>query len=226
MTRDLDWAEKVFGYRFQDKSLLEAALTHRSAGHRHNERLEFLGDSLLNFVIAEQLYRRVGQATEGDLSRLRASLVKGGTLAALARSAGIGDQLRLGSGELKSGGFRRESILADALEALIGAILLDGGVRPASEAIRRIFSERLENLPAASELKDPKTRLQELLQSRGLGLPVYTVQDVQGAAHNQRFQVCCQVVDLERECSGQGTSRRKAEQAAASNMLDELNTDE
>jgi len=222
---DLDWAEKVFGYRFQDSAFLEAALTHRSAGSRHNERLEFLGDALLNFVIADELYRRVAQATEGDLSRLRASLVKGGTLAALARSAGLGDQLKLGSGELKSGGFRRESILADALEALIGAMLLDGGVVPASEAIRRIFRERLENLPSAADLKDPKTRLQELLQARGLGLPVYTVQEVQGAAHNQRFQISCQVADLRRECTGHGTSRRKAEQAAASNMLEVLKSE-
>jgi len=219
---DLDWAEQVFGFRFTDPDLLQSALTHRSAGSRHNERLEFLGDALLNFVIAEELFRRAGESDEGDLSRLRASLVKGATLAALARDAQLGDRLKLGSGELKSGGYRRESILADALEALLGALLLDGGTAAASNAIRRLYRKRLENLPRPSELKDPKTRLQELLQARGLGLPEYTVEDVRGAAHNQRFTVRCRVAALQREVAGLGTSRRKAEQAAASGMLTSL----
>ena len=222
MISDLDWAEQVFGFRFTDPALLQSALTHRSAGSRHNERLEFLGDALLNFVIAEELFRRAGECDEGDLSRLRASLVKGATLAALAREAQLGDRLKLGSGELKSGGYRRESILADALEALLGALLLDAGADAAGAAIRRIYRRRLENLPRPAELKDPKTRLQELLQARGLGLPEYTVEDVQGAAHNQRFTVRCRVSALEREVAGLGTSRRKAEQVAASAMLASL----
>ena len=222
MTPDHNWVRNTLGYSFKDENLLASALTHRSAGSRHNERLEFLGDALLNFVIARELYQRVPRADEGDLSRLRASLVKGHSLAELARSISLGDQLKLGSGELKSGGYRRESILADALEAMLGAILLDGGTRAASEAILVLFAERLDNLPKADQLKDPKTRLQEWLQARNIAFPTYEVDDVQGAAHNQRFSVCCRVDSLGQVTTGRGTSRRKAEQVCAEEMLEKL----
>jgi ribonuclease-3 len=222
LTRDQDWVRSKLGYSFKDENLLASALTHRSAGSRHNERLEFLGDALINFVIALELYRRVPRADEGDLSRLRASLVKGGSLAELARSVSLGDQLKLGSGELKSGGYRRESILADALEAMFGAILLDGGTEAASKAILVLFDERLHNLPKPEHLKDSKTRLQEWLQARNIALPVYAVDEVQGAAHNQRFSVSCQVASLDQVTTGGGTSRRKAEQASAEKMLEIL----
>jgi ribonuclease-3 len=219
---DRDWVQRKLGYGFNDESLLGSSLTHRSAGSPHNERLEFLGDSLLNFVIARELFSRVARADEGDLSRLRASLVKGPCLAELAKAVGLGDRLKLGSGELKSGGYRRESILADALEALFGAILLDGGVQAASGVILTLYAQRLDNLPRADELKDPKTRLQEWLQSRNISLPVYEVDEIQGAAHNQRFSVSCRVEPLEQLTTGRGTSRRKAEQASAAKMLENL----
>jgi ribonuclease-3 len=219
---DHAWVRNTLGYSFKDEHLLASALTHRSAGSRHNERLEFLGDALINFVIAHELYLRAPRVDEGDLSRLRASLVKGGSLAELARSIGLGEQLKLGSGELKSGGYRRESILADALEAMFGAILLDGGAQAASEAVLALFAGRLDNLPKLDQLKDPKTRLQEWLQARNLALPTYEVDDVQGAAHNQRFSVSCRVQSLGQVTTGRGTSRRKAEQASAENMLEIL----
>lgn len=222
MISDLDWVQRKLGYQFTDESLLAAALTHRSAGSRHNERLEFLGDSLLNFVIARELFVRSSRANEGDLSRLRASLVKGTTLAELAKSLGLGDQLKLGSGELKSGGYRRESILADALEALFGAVLLDGGTEAASKMVLGLYAQRLDNLPDPEKLKDPKTRLQEWLQSRNISLPDYAVDDVQGEAHNQRFSVSCRVESLNLHTTGRGTSRRKAEQASATIMLEKL----
>lgn len=222
MITDAEWVRRTFGYRFRDEGLLAAALTHRSAGSRHNERLEYLGDALLNFVVARELFIRAADADEGDLSRLRASLVKGATLAELARTVGLGEQLKLGSGELKSGGFRRESILADALEALFGAILIDGGTEAGTTVILELYASRLQNLPRPDELKDPKTRLQEWLQSRNLSLPEYEVDEVHGAAHNRKFSVSCRVSSLESVSRGQGTSRRKAEQVAAANMLDQL----
>ncbi len=198
-------------------------MTHRSAGEPHNERLEFLGDAVLNCVVAQLVFREFGAATEGDLSRFRASLVSGEALAVVAQEVQLGDQLRLGSGELKSGGFRRKSILADTLEALFGAIYLDGGFDAAERVIERLFVPRLDRLPTAAELKDPKTRLQETLQGQGLPLPTYIVDAVTGEAHNQQFQVSCAVDALGLRTTASGASRRRAEQAAAQLLLDELN---
>jgi ribonuclease-3 len=210
------------GYRFQEPGLLQDALTHRSVGSRNNERLEFLGDAILSFVMAEILYRRAPRATEGELSRLRASLVRGSTLADIARSLELGEHLVLGSGELKSGGYRRESILADAFEAVLGAIYLDGGFDVCRQYILDLFGERLARLPSPESLKDPKTRLQEWLQSRGLALPDYEVVEVAGEDHDRRFTVCCRVRGLDPSLEGRGTSRRKAEQAAAAKVLARL----
>jgi ribonuclease-3 len=210
-------------YECKDDALLEAALTHRSAGGAHNERLEFLGDAVLNCVVAKLLFSEFGAANEGDLSRFRASLVSGEALAVIAQDLKLGDQLRLGSGELKSGGFRRKSILADALEALFGAIYLDGGFAAAERVIERLFVPRLGNLPTAAELKDPKTRLQEALQAQGLPLPIYSVDGITGEAHNQQFSVVCSVDALGLKTSATGPSRRRAEQAAAQLLLDQLN---
>jgi len=210
------------GYEFRDPSLLELALRHRSAGGRHNERLEFLGDSLLNFVIADELYARRPKASEGELSRYRASLVREGTLAELAAELNLGDYLILGSGELKSGGYRRASTLADAFEAVIGAVYLDGGFEPARALVLRLYRERLEHLPVHAGQKDPKTRLQEWLQGRQRSLPEYVVTDTIGQAHAQTFVVECRVEGLEKPTVGRGTSRRRAEQAAAEQALAQL----
>ena len=213
---------KSLGYRFEDPGLLDAAVTHRSAGSQNNERLEFLGDAVLGHVIAEWLYNAFPAASEGQLSRLRATLVKRETLAEIARGLELGDFLRLGSGELKSGGFRRDSILADALEAILGGILLDGGYDACRDCIYRLFSARFDRLSPVDELKDPKTRLQEYLQSRKLDLPIYEMKKVSGKAHLQRFVVECRVDALGEVVTGKGGSRRKAEQAAAHNMLEQL----
>lgn len=217
-----EWLRDALGYECRDAALLEAALTHRSAGGPHNERLEFLGDAVLDCVVARLVFREFGAADEGDLSRFRASLVSGEALARLAAEIGLGEHLRLGSGELKSGGFRRKSILADTLEALFGAIYLDGGFAAAEEVIERLFTPRMDRLPSAAELKDPKTRLQETLQARGLGLPSYSVQSISGVAHNQLFQVRCAADALGLEVVANGPSRRRAEQAAAQLLLNEL----
>lgn len=217
------WLKGALDYECKDAALLEAALTHRSAGGPHNERLEFLGDAVLNCVIAKLVFSEFGAANEGDLSRFRASLVSGEALAVIAQEMHLGDQLRLGSGELKSGGFRRKSILADTLEALFGAIYLDGGFAAAERVIERLFVPRLDRLPTAAELKDPKTRLQETLQAQGLPLPTYTVDAVTGEAHNQQFEVACAVDTLGLRTTAVGQSRRRAEQAAAQLLLDELN---
>lgn len=214
-----EWLLDALGYECRDPALLQAALTHRSAGGPHNERLEFLGDAVLNCVIAMLVFREFGAADEGDLSRFRSSLVSGEALAIVAAEIGLGDQLRLGSGELKSGGFRRKSILADTLEAVLGAIYLDGGFGAAEKAIERLFVPRLDRLPSAAELKDPKTRLQEALQAKGLPLPNYVVEAVSGEAHSQVFQVSCSVDVLGLKTSASGASRRRAEQAAAQLML-------
>ena len=179
----LAWVERAFGHAFSNPALCRAALTHRSAGGEHNERLEFLGDSVLNCSVARLLYDAHPDADEGALSRLRASLVSGETLAQIAGDLGMGEHLRLGSGELKSGGFRRASILADALEAMVGAIFLDSGFDAAAAAVKRIIGPRLEKLPAAETLKDAKTRLQEALQARGLALPVYSLVTADGEPH-------------------------------------------
>jgi len=217
-----EWLHDALGYECQDASLLEAALTHRSAGGSHNERLEFLGDAVLNCVAAVLVFREFAGADEGELSRFRASLVSGETLAAIAADIDLGSHVRLGSGELKSGGFRRKSILADALEALFGAIYLDGGYAAATTVVERLLATRLDKLPSAAELKDPKTRLQETLQARGLPLPVYAVESISGEAHNQLFSVYCVVDMLGLKTLGSGASRRRAEQAAAQLLLDEL----
>ena len=202
-------------YRFGDPGLLEQALTHRSCGSHHYERLEFLGDSLLNLVVSELLYRGRRHAPEGDLSRLRSRLVRDVTLAEIARELNLGDYLRLGQGEMRSGGFLRESILADAVEAVIGAVYLDGGFEAARRVVSDLVGERLHRLPDAEQLKDPKTRLQELLQGRGQELPEYSVLSESGADHAKRFLVQCALGDILPPVQAEAGSRRKAEQAAA-----------
>ena len=216
------WAEAHLHHRFEDPLLLELALTHRSASKHNNERLEFLGDSFLNFTIARRLYALRPDGNEGDLSRARASLVNQATLADLARDIGVDAQLVLGRGELRSGGAQRAAVLADALEALIGAVLLDGGHGPAERLIDELYAERFEQLPEAADLKDPKTRLQEWLQGRGLTLPAYTVDSVRGREHEQVFTVVCEVGERNARTIGRGRSRRLAEQEAAAAMLAEL----
>ncbi len=207
-------------YDFNSAELLNTALTHRSVGSRNNERLEFLGDSILSFVISTELYRRFPEADEGSLSRLRASLVKGDTLAKIARSLELGDYLNLGSGELKSGGFRRESILADALEAIFGAVYLDSDIDRVWSLIMHLYGDMIEaKTSSAGNLKDPKTRLQELLQGRHRPLPSYSVVSMEGEAHAQTFVVRCDVDGLAEQAVGSGASRRRAEQAAAEQAL-------
>lgn len=214
----------ALGYHFRDETLLAMALTHRSAGSHNNERLEFLGDSVLSLVITEALFHRCPELPEGDLSRLRASLVCGDSLAGIARSIGLGEYLRLGPGERKSGGYRRESILADAMEAVLGAVYLDGGHEAAIGVVHHLFRSRLDDMPEVSQLKDPKTRLQEWLQGRGQALPEYTLEDVQGSDHQQTFRVACRI-DTAGYWMGEGGTRRRAEQAAASEALKELAPD-
>ena len=207
------------GHAFADPALLQRALTHRSFSGDHNERLEFLGDSVLGLGVAHMLYQALGSGAEGDLSRLRAQLVRQDSLHRLALGLGLPPLLRLGEGEMRSGGQQRPSILADALEALIGAVYLDGGHAAADALVRRLF-EGVEISPAMSAAaKDAKTALQEWLQARKMALPAYEVQRVLGAAHRQTFDVACRVTELGLEVSGQGTSRRAAEQAAAQAML-------
>lgn len=211
------------GYQFRRKELLEQALTHRSFSRNlNNERLEFLGDSILNLVISNHIYLQFDDASEGDLSRIRASLVKQETLAEVARAIGLGDHIRLGGGELKSGGFRRASILSDALEALIAAIYLDSDYVRTESVILHLFRDLLQNVDADSNLKDAKTRLQEYLQARQEELPRYTVEQTSGKSHSQLFTVSCELVGLELQSSGKGSSRKKAEQQAAQNILDRL----
>ncbi|ATG72851.1 ribonuclease III [Zobellella denitrificans] len=220
--KKLNILQKKLGHDFGDETLLVRALTHRSAGSRHNERLEFLGDSILSMVIADALYHRFPKVNEGDMSRMRATLVREKTLAELAREFELGDYLILGPGELKSGGYRRESILADAVEALIGAIYLDTDIERIRELLLSWYDERLSDIQPGVDQKDPKTRLQEWLQAKRKPLPTYTVVDVIGEAHNQKFTVHCLVDGLPEPVVGVGTSRRKAEQAAAEQALDTL----
>lgn len=211
------------GYEFKDTELLMLALTHRSLnGSKNNERIEFLGDSILNFVIAAALYEKFEQAKEGKLSRLRAQLVKRETLAVVARKFKFGDCLMLGSGELKSGGYRRDSILSDALEAVIGAIYIDSGLDVCREIILSWFSDLLEDLSLDDHQKDSKTRLQEFLQSRRAPLPVYAIEKIEGEAHTQVFIVSCDVDGLGEVMVGRGSSRRQAEQLAAEQALTKL----
>lgn len=202
-------------YSFNDANLLDEALTHRSVGSRNNERLEFLGDGILNFVIADALFRQRPDLREGDLSRLRASLVNGNTLAEIARDLNLGDCIKLGAGELKSGGFRRSSILADAVESILGAVYCDSGFDACQTLILKLFEDKLANLPDIDSLKDPKTRLQELLQSRRLSIPIYDVLSVSGKAHAQVFTVRCSIDEIDCVTRAEGGSRRKAEQLAA-----------
>lgn len=213
---------KGLGYEFQRADLLRLALTHRSCGNPNNERLEFLGDGVLNMVVAEMLFRARPDVPEGDLSRLRARIVRERTLAEVARQLALGDHVLLGPGELKSGGFLRDSILADALEAIIGAVFLDGGFEAARRLIECLMSARIEALPDAEALKDPKTRLQELLQARGLRLPEYEVVDERGADHDRTFTVVCRVEVLAQPVEATSTSRRKAEQAAARLAIEKI----
>jgi ribonuclease-3 len=217
-----EWSEARLGYRFGDPALLDAALTHRSAGKQNYERLEFLGDAVLNFAVARLVFGAFPEADEGDLSRYRSALVSGRSLAAAAASLALGDQIRLGSGELKTGGFRRGSILADSLEAVFGAVYLDGGLDAALAVIERVLAAPVAALPEARELKDPKTRLQELLQGRGERLPSYAVEEVSGEPHEHWFVASCEVPDHGLRETGEGSSRRRAEQAAAQRTLDVL----
>src|SRR5665213_173784 len=226
MSEEIDWpvrwVRERLGYEIRDVALFSAALTHRSAARVHNERLEFLGDAVLNLSMAEHLFRANPQADEGDLSRLRAWLVSSPPLAEAAAQIGLGEVLRLGSGELKTGGFRRESILADALEALFGAIYLDAGLAEAQRVIFALFAARMANMPQTDALKDAKTRLQEHLQARGLPLPAYEVVRTEGEIHAQTFWVRCEVSTLGVGATGQGLSRRRAEQEAAAVVLREI----
>jgi ribonuclease-3 len=210
------------GYVFQQQELLLLALTHRSASSQHNERLEFLGDSILSFVIANSLYQRFPHIDEGDMSRMRATLVRGHTLAEMAREFDLGKCLRLGPGELKSGGSRRESILADTVEALIGGVFLDSDMQRVERLILDWYRIRLGKISPGDKQKDPKTRLQELLQGRHLPLPSYLLVQVRGEAHDQEFTIHCQVSGLNEPVMGIGSSRRKAEQAAAEQTLKTL----
>jgi ribonuclease-3 len=212
---DLERLQRALGYQFTSPQLLREALTHRSHGTPHNERLEFLGDGVLNCVVAAELYARFGRLREGELSRLRAHLVQQQSLYRVAQRLELGPQLRLGEGELKSGGYSRPSILADALEAVIGAIFLDGGFDAVRSTLRALFAEPLAELDPKSFGKDPKTRLQELLQSRRIAVPKYAVVGTRGAAHNQRFEVECLISELDVRTVGAGASRRAAEQEAA-----------
>lgn len=214
--------ERAIGYRFRDPGLLRQALTHRSHGSSHNERLEFLGDSLLNCSIAIALYERFGGLREGELSRLRANLVRQETLHRLADGVGLGDQLLLGEGELKSGGFRRPSILADALEAIFGAVFLDGGFGEAQAVIARFYQPLLADLDPSKAIKDAKTALQEWLQSRRHALPRYVLRTTRGEAHAQEFEVECRAEELGVAEVGTGSSRRAAEQEAAQRLLERL----
>lgn len=222
MSKAERWSERLLGYQFNDPSFLRAALTHRSVGSGHNERLEFLGDAFLNYVIGAELFRRLPRAVEGDLSRLRAKLVRGETLTEMASELGLGEHLYLGRGELKAGGFRRASILADAFEAVIGAVLLDGGHDACRDWLLGLFSKRLGALPPAAALKDAKTRLQEYLQARKLPLPDYRLEAATGEAHKREFEISCHVPALDLVTAGHGRSRRAAEQAAAQGMIEML----
>lgn len=215
----LDKLQKRLAYQFTDPALLKLALSHRSVDGPHNERLEFLGDAILSFIIAELLYVRFPKAEEGHLSRLRASLVKGETLAEIAHELSLGSYLRLGPGELKSGGARRASILADTLEAIIGAVYLDGDISRCRELVLSWYQERLQNLSLNDAVRDSKSCLQEYLQARALSLPNYEVIKTEGAEHCQTFFVKAEIDDLNLNAEGVGVSRKQAEQEAAKHLL-------
>lgn len=223
MTLSYQRLYKALHYQFKDEKLLKLALTHRSiSGNHNNERLEFLGDSILGMLVAEYLYQHFPQEKEGRLTRLRATLVKQDSLAEIARHLRLGDYLLLGAGELKSGGFRRDSILADTVEAILGAIFLDSGqIGQCRDCLIAWYDQRLQALTSETFLKDPKSRLQEYLQAQHLALPTYNVTAIFGEDHNQTFQIQC-VVDKMNPVQGSGASRRHAEQAAASALLKQL----
>lgn len=221
MSDDRARLEKILGYQFADMSLLELALTHRSCGSSNNERLEFLGDAIIGLVVSELLFRKFPSNDEGGLTRIRASLVKGETLAAVAVELGLGEYLKLGGGERKSGGHRRQSILADAVEAVIGAVYLDSDIATCRDCIHRWFGNRLDNVVAAQD-KDAKTRLQEFLQGRGKKLPVYDVVSVSGDPHDQSFKVSCTVELLPGPVYAEASNRRTAEKLAARQALESL----
>ncbi|WP_343183718.1 ribonuclease III [Buchnera aphidicola] len=211
--------QKKLGYIYKKKELLKLALTHRSSSIKHNERLEFLGDSILSFIIAHSLYTNFPTVNEGDMSRMRASLVRGNTLAKVAYELNLGEHLKLGQGELKSGGFKRESILANTVEAIIGSIFLDSNMDTIKKLILKWYKNRLKNISPGDTQKDPKTRLQEYLQSKHLPLPNYKVIQVYGEAHNQVFTIKCEILNTSENLIGMGSSRRKAEQHAAQYAL-------
>ena len=222
MTKPGDWSDKYLGYAFGDEELLQQALTHRSASANHNERLEFLGDAVLGAAVAHAVYLRRPEGPEGDLTRLRAMLVRRDTLADIAREIELGPLIILGPGENRSGGSGRSSVLANAFEAIIGAVFLDGGYRAADAVINRVYTTRLTTLPDSEKLKDPKTRLQERLQAEQIAPPDYSLSFVTGPAHAQKFEISCRISALELEAKGTGTSRRRAEQDAAARLLDML----
>ena len=222
MTPDIEKLCRKIDYTFNNEKLLLEALTHRSVGSVNNERLEFLGDSVLNFVVAEQLFVSLPKASEGDLSRLRASVVKKESLVEIAKNLQLGDFISLGSGELKSGGFRRESILADAVEAILGAVLRDAGYETCQQLVLRLCKTKIEQTIQEGPEKDAKTKLQEYLQSRRYRLPEYKVIDIQGKAHQQTFSVECVIKELEMQTSGVGRSRRIAEQEAAKKAIESI----
>ena len=221
---DLSRLQQRLDYQFSDLNLLQLALTHRSFSSHNNERLEFLGDSLLNNTIAQQLFHQFPDVKEGMLSRLRSRLVKGETLAEIAREFSLSDYLILGEGEMKSGGFRRDSILADAVEAIIGAIFLDSDIDTCQTKVLQWFALRLDSLSLEDQQKDPKTQLQELLQAKKLPLPIYDVVTVDGASHEQLFTVSCRTALLKQTVSAKASSRRNAEKAVAQLILDKLHS--
>jgi ribonuclease-3 len=221
-----DWLKKSLAYEFEDGHLLRQALTHRSAPGPNNERLEFLGDAVLQLAISELVFQKTQNASEGQLSRLRATLVKDTTLAEVATFLGIGEHLVLGSGEQKSGGHRRASILADALEAIFGAVYVDAGFAGARKVIHTAYGDRLHELPEAADLRDPKSRLQEYLQGRKMALPDYAVQKISGKAHKQSFEVSCSIPQLDAVTNGKGSTRRDAEQEAATTMLEKIDAND
>lgn len=226
MNNSLAALARSLGHEFRNPELLVRALTHRSCGRTHNERLEFLGDAVVNLVIAAALYDRFRDLSEGELTRLRVRLVRAETLAAVARDIGLGAQIRLGAGELKSGGHDRDSILADSLEAVLGAIYEDGGYAVVEQTILMLFRSRLAGIDAHAHTKDAKTCLQEFLQGRSLGLPVYELIAVRGQDHEQEFRVACHVPGLAHPTYGEGTTRRHAEQVAAGVALAQLTADD
>jgi len=220
--RHIEQLEKILNYHFIDNSLLDLALTHRSFQGKNNERLEFLGDSILNFIIAELLFKKFNLLTEGDLSRLRSQLVKAGTLSEVGILLQLGDYLILGEGELKSSGWRRPSILADSVEAIIGDVFMDGGIDAASDLIASWFKERIDAIDSDHIQKDSKSILQELLQAKKIALPEYNVVAIEGEAHSQNFKISCSILKLGLSIEGQGSSRKIAEQSAAEEVLKKI----